>query len=97
MLLTKLVDTTARGLVYEAAGTVGADVLEAGVASVRRFGVRSRSEVAVLEADPTDHRSWLGAISFSSRRIFRPVDVKVMLLARRMLLTHRQQTQPHPN
>jgi HD-GYP domain-containing protein (c-di-GMP phosphodiesterase class II) len=37
--------------------------------------------------------SWLGALSFHPRRLFRPTDVKVMALARRMLLNHRQQTQ----
>ncbi len=38
---------------------------------------------------------WLGAISLSTRRLFRPVDLKVMMLARRMLLNHRQQAQTH--
>ncbi len=37
--------------------------------------------------------SWLGALSFHPRRLFAPVDAKVMLLARRMLLNHRQQAQ----
>jgi HD-GYP domain-containing protein (c-di-GMP phosphodiesterase class II) len=35
--------------------------------------------------------SWLGALSFHPRRLFEPVDLKVMALARRMLLNHRQQ------
>jgi hypothetical protein len=38
-------------------------------------------------------RSWLGALSFHPRRLFGPTDVKVMLLARRMLLSRRQQAQ----
>ena len=38
---------------------------------------------------------WLVAVSLSTRRLFRPVDLKVMMLARRMLLNHRQQTQTH--
>jgi HD-GYP domain-containing protein (c-di-GMP phosphodiesterase class II) len=37
--------------------------------------------------------SWLGALSFRSARILRRVDVKIMMLARRMLLNHRQQIQ----
>lgn len=61
MLLTKLVDTTARGLVYEAAGTVEETVLAGGVEQVRRFGGRAVAEVAVLEADPGDARAWLEA------------------------------------
>jgi HD-GYP domain-containing protein (c-di-GMP phosphodiesterase class II) len=48
---------------------------------------------AALVRISRSYRSWLGLISFSPRRIFRAVDVKVMLLARRMLLTYRQQTQ----
>jgi HD-GYP domain-containing protein (c-di-GMP phosphodiesterase class II) len=41
------------------------------------------------------HRSWLGAISFNPRRVFDASDVKVMLLARRMLLNHRRQAQSY--
>jgi hypothetical protein len=37
--------------------------------------------------------SWLGALSFHPRRLFAAVDAKVLLLARRMLLNHRQQAQ----
>jgi HD-GYP domain-containing protein (c-di-GMP phosphodiesterase class II) len=35
--------------------------------------------------------SWLVALSFHPRRLFQPVDLKVLLLARRMLLNHRHQ------
>jgi uncharacterized protein YbjT (DUF2867 family) len=61
MLLTKLIDTTARGLVYEAAGTVDPEVLAGGVEQVRRFGGRAVAEVAVLEADPGDAPAWFEA------------------------------------
>ena len=61
MLLTKLVDTTARGLVYEGAGTVDARVLRGGADRVRAFGERSLADVAVIDADPADHRAWLEA------------------------------------
>jgi HD-GYP domain-containing protein (c-di-GMP phosphodiesterase class II) len=37
--------------------------------------------------------SWLVALSFHPRRLFTPADLRVMLLARRMLLNHRQQAQ----
>ena len=37
--------------------------------------------------------NWLTALSFHPRRLFGPVDLKVMLLARRLLLNHRQQAQ----
>jgi hypothetical protein len=35
--------------------------------------------------------SWLGALSFHPRRLFGPADVKVLWLARRLLLNRRQQ------
>jgi HD-GYP domain-containing protein (c-di-GMP phosphodiesterase class II) len=37
--------------------------------------------------------SWMAALSFHPRRLFETADLKVMLLARRMLLAHRQQGQ----
>lgn len=58
MLLTKIVDTTVRGIVYEAAGTVDAAVLAAGAALVRTLCQDSRIPYALLEADPADHRGW---------------------------------------
>jgi hypothetical protein len=39
--------------------------------------------------------TWLAALSFHPRRIFQAADTKVMLLARRMVLNHRQQAQAH--
>jgi hypothetical protein len=39
--------------------------------------------------------TWLGALSFHPRRLFQAADVKVMMLARRMVLNHRQQAQAH--
>jgi uncharacterized protein YbjT (DUF2867 family) len=61
MLLTKTVDTTARGVVYEAAGTVEPSALLAGAERIRGFGERSLAAVEVLEADPSDHAHWLAA------------------------------------
>jgi hypothetical protein len=39
--------------------------------------------------------TWLGALSFHPRRIFGAADLKVMMLARRMVLNRRQQAQAH--
>jgi uncharacterized protein YbjT (DUF2867 family) len=61
MLLTKVVDTTARGVVYEAAGTVEEATLRGGAERVRGFGVRSLAAIAMLQADPGDHDAWLRA------------------------------------
>jgi HD-GYP domain-containing protein (c-di-GMP phosphodiesterase class II) len=47
---------------------------------------------AALVCISRSRASWLGALSFSPQRLFDAGDVKVMLLARRMLLNHRQQT-----
>jgi HD-GYP domain-containing protein (c-di-GMP phosphodiesterase class II) len=48
---------------------------------------------AALVRISKSRNSWLGALSFHPRRIFQPSDLKVMMLARRMMLNHRQQAQ----
>jgi len=61
MMLEKVTDTTVRGVLYEAAGAVPADVLAGGVAEMER--ARSRNEIpfALLEADPSDRAAWVPA------------------------------------
>jgi putative NADH-flavin reductase len=59
MLLTKIVDSTVRGIVYEGAGSVDADVLAGGAARVRAFAQDARVPHVVLEADPGDSAAWL--------------------------------------
>jgi hypothetical protein len=61
MLLTKLVDTTARGIVYEARGSVDPDLLAAGAQRVRSFADRSLAAYALLDADPASPATWLAA------------------------------------
>jgi hypothetical protein len=61
MLLTKIIDTTVRGVAYEAAGTVPAEVLGRGADIVRATCGRSRIPHALLRADPADHAAWLEA------------------------------------
>ncbi len=58
MLLTRMLDTTVRGIVYEAAGAVDAAVLEAGAARVRACCEDSRIPYALLRADPADADAW---------------------------------------
>jgi HD-GYP domain-containing protein (c-di-GMP phosphodiesterase class II) len=48
---------------------------------------------AVLVRVSKSRGNWLAALSFHPRRLFTSVDLKLMLLARRQLLNHRQQTQ----
>lgn len=72
MLLTKLVDTTVRGLVYEAQGTVDAGVLASGAQRVRRFAERSLARTALLEADPGRSPEWLSAALAAVNRVIAP-------------------------
>lgn len=61
MMLDKTTDTTVRGVVYEAAGTVDRAALDAGVAEVLRAHELNEIPYALLEADPADAGSWLTA------------------------------------
>jgi hypothetical protein len=61
MLLDKTADTTVRGVVYEARGTVDPAVLAAGADEVRRAHRVNEIPYALLEADPADRAAWLAA------------------------------------
>jgi HD-GYP domain-containing protein (c-di-GMP phosphodiesterase class II) len=80
---------TARLLAEETSAP--AHILRPNLAAERGLSPAPRS-VALVRISRS-HGSWLGAVSFGTRRVFTACDVKVMRLARRMLLTHRQQTQ----
>jgi len=63
MLLARMLDTTVRAVVYEAAGSADEAVLRAGVAVVRDACDRSLLPYALLTAPPGDWGTWLaGAI-----------------------------------
>jgi threonine dehydrogenase-like Zn-dependent dehydrogenase len=59
MLLGKLLDTTVRGVVYESAGTVPADLLARGAQQVGAVCEQSRIPFALLDCDPADQQAWL--------------------------------------
>jgi nucleoside-diphosphate-sugar epimerase len=59
MLFEKLVDTTVRGVVYEAAGTVGAQRLARGRAIAEKARDTWEIPLAFLEADPAPAGEWL--------------------------------------
>jgi hypothetical protein len=61
MLLTKLVDTTVRGVVYETRGSVDPVVLASGAERVRSYARRSLAAYALLDADPASPSAWLTA------------------------------------
>jgi uncharacterized protein YbjT (DUF2867 family) len=59
MMLSRTTDTTVRGVVYEAAGTVDPAILAAGVEEVRQARRTSEIPFALVEADPADRAAWL--------------------------------------
>lgn len=61
MLLERTIDTTARGFLYEAAGTVERSWLEHGAAQVRRMCTHNELPYALLAADPSDGDAWARA------------------------------------
>jgi hypothetical protein len=61
MMLEKTTDTTVRGVVYEAAGTVDGAVLADGAEEVRRARRLNEIPYALLEADPQDAAVWHAA------------------------------------
>ena len=59
MLCEKLVDTPVRGLLYEGAGTLRAEVLAGGAEVVRRAAATWSIPVAVLASDPAECDAWM--------------------------------------
>jgi hypothetical protein len=59
MMLEKMIDTTVRGVVYEATGSVAPDVLERGVGLLATVCDASRIPHALIVAQDGDHRAWL--------------------------------------
>jgi uncharacterized protein YbjT (DUF2867 family) len=68
-LLTKLVDSGVRGLVYEASGDVRGDLLRAGAAQVKAAGEWFRMPVEVVEQDPAEHDDWVHEMRAAVRRV----------------------------
>jgi nucleoside-diphosphate-sugar epimerase len=68
-LLERLVDTPVRGIVYEAAGSVEAELLDGGAAAVRAAAGRWRIGAEVVEADPSGHAAWLAATKAAVDRL----------------------------
>jgi len=61
MMLERTVDTTVRGVVYEAAGTLPDELFRSGIAEMRRANERNEVPYALLEADPADRDAWRAA------------------------------------
>ena len=61
MMLEKVTDTTVRGVVYEAAGTVDRAALRSGAAELARARAQNEIPGALLEADPGAPEQWVAA------------------------------------
>jgi hypothetical protein len=69
MMLDKVTDTTVRGVLYEAAGTVDVEVLQRGAAEVARARELNEIPGALLEVDPRDQEAWVGAARAGIERL----------------------------
>lgn len=69
MLLERSIDTTVRGLLYEAAGSVDPTLLAEGAETVRAACSYSEIPHALLETDPSDHAAWLAAATAAVQRL----------------------------
>jgi hypothetical protein len=59
MMLSKTIDTTVRGVVYEAAGSVGRDALGSGLGVLRGTCERNEIPYAVVEDEPGRPEAWV--------------------------------------
>lgn len=59
MLLERMLDTTVRGVVYQAAGSVAPELLSAGAARVRHACERSLIPYELLSDDPSAGGDWV--------------------------------------
>lgn len=69
MLLERMLDTTVRGIVYEAAGSVDQAILRDGSAVVREACERSLIPCSLLTAPPDDCEVWLAAAMRAVERV----------------------------
>jgi putative NADH-flavin reductase len=70
MLLARMLDTTVRGVVYEAVGSVDSAVLASGAALVQDRCEDAHIPFALLGADPDDHRAWtIAAVAAAERTL----------------------------
>jgi hypothetical protein len=58
--LSRTIDTTVRGVLYEAGGTVAESVLAAGAGVARGVAERNAIPLEILRADPGEPEAWLG-------------------------------------
>lgn len=69
MMLSKSIDTTVRAIVYEAAGTLPAEILARGVVELRRACELHEIPHEILTVDPADTGAWATAARASIDRL----------------------------
>jgi uncharacterized protein YbjT (DUF2867 family) len=69
MMLEKVTDTTVRGVLYEAAGSVDPAALRIGADEVARARGLNEIPGALLEADPRDEDAWVAAARAGIHRL----------------------------
>jgi len=74
MMLEKTIDTTVRGFVYEARGTVPAEHLAAGRDRAASMASRNEIPFAILEADPADEAAWVAGAHAALESVLKPVN-----------------------
>jgi uncharacterized protein YbjT (DUF2867 family) len=72
MLLSRMLDTTVRGVVFEAAGSVPASLLRGGAQLVARACSDSHTPYALIDADPRDPAAWLEAAEAAVSAVLSP-------------------------
>jgi hypothetical protein len=72
MMLLRTVDTTVRGVVYEAAGPVGADALRAGTDEVRRAHDTHGIPYRLVDTDRADRAAWVAAAQAAMHALLGP-------------------------
>jgi hypothetical protein len=61
MMLGRVIDTTVRGVVYEAAGTIAPAAFATGLAELGRAGRLNEIPHATVDVDPADREAWVTA------------------------------------
>ena len=69
MMLGRVIDSTVRGVVYEAAGTVAAEAFETGVAELARTAALNEIPYEVVAADPAARAAWSVAVRQAIERL----------------------------
>jgi uncharacterized protein YbjT (DUF2867 family) len=71
MLLTRMIDTTVRGIVYESVGSVDGGLLSAGAERVRAVCEDSLIPYALIDRPPDPLEGWLEAAAGAVERVLR--------------------------